>query len=208
MSRAVHRLVIAHAVIALVAAAALPGAARAKGFHIGFRGGPIGVVRSVAGMALGGLRGRHGRAIRMARAEAAGSVPRVDLTRSPDWVTRPVARLQVAAGTALAGWHGGRGANGWWQHADGTYGWVGPLFWPFAYYDLYDYALWGDGMGFWGYGYRDIYAAIFTPYDDSELARYVSASHGRRFRREPSLARICGDDVSELAGLPIDQIRQ
>jgi LTXXQ motif family protein len=208
MSRAVYRLVIAHAVIALVAAAALPDAAQARGFRIGLRGGPIGVVRSVAGMALGGLRGRHGRSIRMARDEATGSVPRGDITRSPDWVTRPVARLQVAAGAALAGWHGGRGANGWWQHGDGTYGWVGPLFWPFAYYDIYDYALWGDGMGFWGYGYRDIYAAIFTPYDDSELARYVSASHGRRFRREPSLARICGDDVSRLAGLPIDQIRQ
>jgi hypothetical protein len=63
-------------------------------------------------------------------------------------------------------------------------------------------------MGFWGYGYRDIYAAIFTPYDDSELARYVSASHGRRFRRAPSLTRICGDDVSELAGLPVEEIRQ
>ena len=111
----------------------------------------------------------------MTRDEATGSMPRVR--------HHPQSRLDRAAGgsragrgriAALAGWHGGRGANGWWQHGDGGYGWVGPLFWPFAYYDIYDYALWGDGMGFWGYGYRDIYAAIFTPYDEDELARYVS----------------------------------
>src|ERR1700761_6121293 len=209
MSRAVHRLVIAHAVIALVAAAALPGAARAKGFHIGFRGGPIGVVRSVAGMALGGLRGRHGRAIRMARAEAAGSVPRVDLTRSPDWVTRPVARLQVAAGTALAGWHGGRGANGWWQHADGTYGWVGPLFWPFAYSDLYDYALLGDSSGFWAYGYGDIYAAIFSPYTASDLLTFAAERPaGRRHRKAPSVQRLWGGATAEPTGLPLERIGQ
>jgi len=161
-------------------------------------------------MALGGLRGggRRGERVRMARDESTGSLPRGDITRSPDWITRPMARLQVAAGTALAGWHGGRGASGWWQHGDGSYGWVGPLFWPFAYYDVYDYAVWGDGMGFWGYGYRGIYAAILTPYDEDELTRYLSSSHGRRFRRLPSLARMCGDDVSELAPLPVEQIRQ
>ncbi len=183
-----------------------PAQARGLGLRIG--GGPIGVVRSVASLALRGLHGRRGGRVRLANAEATGSLPRTDVTRGADWVTRPVARVQVAAGAALAGWHGRRGASGWWQHGDGGYGWVGPLFWPFAYYDVYDYALWGDGMGFWGYGYRDIYAAIFTPYGEDELARYVSPSGGRRFGRLPSLARICGDDASELAGLPIEQVRQ
>jgi LTXXQ motif family protein len=189
------------------------GVAQARGLRIGIVGGPIGVVRSVASMALGGLgglRGRHGGRVRYAnvRDEAPASVPRGDITRSPDWIVRPVARLQVAAGAALVGWHGGRGANGWWQHGDGSYGWVGPLFWPFAYYDIYDYAVWGDGMGFWGYGYRDVYAAIFTPYDDGELARYVSPPQDRKFRRFPTLERACSDHAGELASLPIEQIRQ
>ena len=35
------------------------------------------------------------------------------------------------------------GHDGWWRHRDGGYGWVGPVFWPFAYYDFYDYAFWG-----------------------------------------------------------------
>jgi hypothetical protein len=123
-------------------------------------------------------------------------------------VTRPIARVQVAAGAALAGWHGRRGASGWWQHGDGGYGWVGPLFWPFAYYDIYDYTLWGDGMGFWGYGYRDIYAAIFTPYGEDELERYLAPSRNRRYGRGPSLAQICGDDATEVASLPTEQLRQ
>jgi len=188
----------------LLLAAAPLSTAEARGFRIG--GSPLGIVRSVASLALGGLRGRHARHVRL---EAAGaSARRMDPTRSPDWVTRPVARVQVAAGAALAGWHGQRGTGGWWQHGDGGYGWVGPLFWPFAYYDIIDYTVWGDGMGFWGYGYRDIHAAIFTPYDDDELARYVSPPRGRKFRAFPSLARICGDDAGELAGLPVEQIRQ
>ncbi|HLZ02707.1 MAG TPA: Spy/CpxP family protein refolding chaperone [Bradyrhizobium sp.] len=185
--------------------------AQALGLHIRIGGGPIGVVRSIASMALGGLgglRGRRGARVRMARAEAANSASRMDITRGPDWVTRPVARVQVAAMAALAGWHGQRGTKGWWQHGDGGYGWVGPLFWPFAYYDIYDYTLWGDGMGFWGYGYRDIYAAIFTPYDGDELLRYASPSRGRKFRHFPSLTRICGADASELAGLPVEQVKQ
>jgi len=182
--------------------------AQARGLHIRVGGGPIGVVRSVAALALGGLRGRHGRTVRLANDEAMPALPRTDMTRSADWVTGPLARVQVAAGAALAGWHGRRGTGGWWQHGDGGYGWVGPLFWPFAYYDIYDYALWGDGMGFWGYGYRDIYAAIFTPYDDDELARYVSPPDGRKFRRFPTLERICSDHAGEFASLPIEQIRQ
>jgi len=201
-------------------------AAEARGLRLGIGGGPIGVVRSVAGLALGGaLGGMHGRRIRMAhgdaargeagRGEAGGAPSRAEMAQmmsGPDWVIRPVARVQNIAGAALVGWHGLRGgkdgAKGWWQHSDGGYGWVGPLFWPLAYYDIYDYALWGDGMGFWGYGYRDIHAAIFTPYDPDELARYVSPPPGRKFRRFPSLERICSDDPGELAGLPVEQLKQ
>jgi hypothetical protein len=199
--------------LSLLLATALPGAVEARGFGIGIGGGPIGVVRSVASMiALRHMHGRHGARVRMANdrmggEEAARTAQRGDPTRSPDWIARPVARVQVAAGTALAGWHAQRGTKGWWQHGDGGYGWVGPLFWPFAYYDIIDYTLWGDGMGFWGYGYRDIYAAIFTPYDEDELARYMTPPRHRRPGRVPSLAQICGDDFSEFARLPIEQIR-
>jgi predicted transcriptional regulator len=189
---------------------------QARGLHIRMGGGPLGIVRSAVSHVIG-IGGSHGRRyarrgdrVRLAnlRDDTTASLPRTDVTRGADWVTRPVARVQLAAATALAGWHGGRGANGWWRHEDGGYGWVGPLFWPFAYYDIYDYTVWGDGMGFWGYGYRDIHAAIFTPYGSDDLVRYATPSHGRRHARIPSLTKLCGDDAGEVATLPIDQIRQ
>jgi hypothetical protein len=124
----------------------------------------------------------------------------------------PAMRTRLAAGAALAGWHFGRSGGGWWQHANGGYGWVGPLFWPFAYYDIYDYALWGPGAGaaFWFYGYDDIYAGLFAPYDYDDLAGYLPP---RRPSDAPSaapdrLAQLCGEDSRDIAGLPIDLIQQ
>jgi len=124
-------------------------------------------------------------------------------------LSNPAVRRQIVAAAALAGWHGGHIANGWWRHGDGGYGWVGPLFWPFAIYDIYDYTIWGDGIGFWDYGYPDIYAAIFAPYGHDDLAAYTGPSpFGRRHRRVPPLQQLCGDDSREIAGLPINQIQQ
>jgi LTXXQ motif family protein len=125
----------------------------------------------------------------------------------------PAARAQIAAGAAIAGWHHGRGAGGWWQHGNGGYGWVGPVFWPFAYYDLYDYAMWGYGYGapFWGYGYPDVYAGIFAPYGYDDLTGYYYSprrSSGGRNTALDRLTQLCGDDRNDVAGLPVDQIAQ
>ena len=142
----------------------------------------------------------------------------------------PNTRAQIAASAATAGWRDGRGGrDGWWRHRHGGYGWVGPLFWPFAYYDLYDYTLWGYGYDdpFWDYGYNDIYAGLFAPYGYDELLGYlppsgsgprVSGSSGPRVKAgraraaraamPDQLAQLCGDDSRDIAGLPIDEIQQ
>jgi LTXXQ motif family protein len=141
----------------------------------------------------------------------------------------PNARAQIVASAATAGWLRGRGErNGWWRHGNGGYGWVGPLFWPFAYYDIYDYTLWGYGYDplFWDYGYSDIYAGLFAPYGYDDLLGYLPpiaaggaaggrASSARVARSDQSsqdqqdqLAQMCGDDSRDIAGLPIDRIQQ
>jgi LTXXQ motif family protein len=136
----------------------------------------------------------------------------------------PGTRARIAASAATAGWHNGRGGrNGWWRHGNGGYGWVGPLFWPFAYYDMYDYAMWGAGdPSFWGYGYNDIYAGMFAPYGYDDLAGYLPPAYGSNpaGTRQTSLAsttanpapdqlsQMCGEDSRDIAGLPIDQIQQ
>jgi hypothetical protein len=133
----------------------------------------------------------------------------------------PNTRAHIAATAATAGWHDGRGRSrdGWWRHRNGGYGWVGPLFWPFAYYDIYDYTLWGYGYDepFWDYGYGDIYAGIFSPYGYDALAGYWPEGGRRVGTRETSesssktpdqLAQLCGNDSGDIAGLPIDRIQQ
>ena len=122
----------------------------------------------------------------------------------------PNMRARFAAGAAMAGWSYGRSGSGWWQHSNGGYGWVGPLFWPFAYYDVYDYAIWGNGFGapFWGYGYDDIYAGMFAPYGSDDLTRYLPQRGSPVLDARDPLAQMCGDDSREVAGLPIDLIDQ
>jgi hypothetical protein len=126
----------------------------------------------------------------------------------------PNIRAQIAAGAAMAGWYYGRTGSGWWQHSNGGYGWIGPLFWPFAYFDIYDYAIWGNGFGapFWGYGYDDIYAGMFAPYGYDDLAGYLppraSAAPGASEAALDRLTQMCGEDSRDIGGLPIDQIQQ
>jgi hypothetical protein len=147
----------------------------------------------------------------------------------------PGNRAGITAIAATAGWRharsDGRGdGHGWWRHRNGGYGWVGPLFWPFAYHDVYGYALWGNRYddAFWGYGYDDIYAGVFAPYGYDDLAGYVPQRAGTTARgpgttasaaaqASPSatpsadtgqLAQMCGDDSRDIAGLPIDQLQQ
>jgi LTXXQ motif family protein len=185
----------------VVLATLLPSLALAR---VRLRIGPLGVARFAVArvLSLGGLH-RHGH-IRTA------SLRSQDVRNAMDSeLSNPAVRRQIVAAAALAGWHGGHIANGWWRHGDGGYGWVGPLFWPFAIYDIYDYTIWGDGISFWDYGYPDIYAAIFAPYGRDDLAAYTGPSpFGRRHRIVPPLQQLCGDDSREIAGLPINQIQQ
>jgi len=110
-----------------------------------------------------------------------------------------------------------------------VFGWVGPLFWPYAYNDIYCNVFWGywgygcadpywsSGYGnpFWDYGYGDIYGGLFSPFAFNDLAPYLPAgpSGVRRARSNgttPSgaIAQMCGDDTREVAGWPIDRIQQ
>ena len=144
---------------------------------------------------------------------------------NPTALRSPNARTQLLASAATAGWREGHGGGGWWRHRHGGFGWVGPLFWPLAYYDIYDYTLWGYGYDplFWDYGYQDIYAGVFAPYGYEDQLAYLPSGGGgyaagsratvgrARASAAPAasqLAPLCGDDSREIAGLPIDQIQQ
>ena len=74
----------------------------------------------------------------------------------------------MRAGSYRSGSAFHRGGHGWWRHGHGGYGWVGPVFWPFAFYDLSDYAFWGylfGLMAFWG--------GLSAMHSDSELNKVL-----------------------------------
>jgi hypothetical protein len=201
------RLRLALAASALAGLALLlPNPAEAR---FGIRGGPLGVARFAVGHVLGLSRLRHSRmAVRRGPYRAAALRP-----QDPRQGLRGAARSQPAnptiiraaltAQAALSGWHGGRRPQGWWRHPDGSYGWVGPVFWPFAHDDLTNAIILGDATSLSLYGYGDIYAAIFAPYAAPEFAAYA-ASQGKRGRKVPTLESVC--DASDAGGLPVDRI--
>ena len=170
---------------------------------------PIGVARFAVGRVLSLGRVHHPRSFARQSRIRTAALRGQDMRRAMDsGLADPAARRRIVAVAALAGLRNGVTADGWWRHSDGSYGWVGPLFWPFAIYDIYDYAILGDGTGFWNYGYRDIYAGIFAPYGRADLAAYAAARpSGRRHRRAPQLQQLCGDDSRAVAGL-VGQIQQ
>jgi len=106
-----------------------------------------------------------------------------------------------------------------------VFGWFGPLFWPYAYSDIYCDIFWGYwgygcadpywstayGDPFWDYGYGDIYGGLFSPFAFNDLTGYApTGRRGRSNGTTPStaIAQMCGDDTKEVAGWPIDRIQQ
>src|SRR5579871_997186 len=108
-------------------------------------------------------------------------------------------------------------------------GFVGPVFWPYAYDDIscdIFWGYWGYGCGapywsvaygdpFWDYGYGDIYGGLFSPFAFADLAPYLpdgphSVHHARSKGAAPAstIAQMCGDDTKEVAGWPVERIQQ
>ncbi len=101
----------------------------------------------------------------------------------------------------------------WWRHGWHPYrhlGWIGPLFWPYAYGDFFYYALWPDDYEyvdpFWAYGYGDIYEAIFSPYSYEEYVAGPQAPE-RMATLAQGMAQSCDQEAAEVTGWPIDQIQ-
>jgi hypothetical protein len=194
-------LALAGAVL-VVLAVLLPNRAEAQ---FGLRGGPLGVARFAVGHVIGLTRLRHARmAVRGGRYRSAALRSQDPRGAERGQAANPyILRAALTAQAALSGWHGGRRPQGWWRHPDGSYGWAGPVFWPFAHDDITTAVVFGDTTSLSLYGYGDIYAAIFAPYAAAELAAYTTPQ-GRRGRRVPTAEALC--DASDTGGLPVDRI--
>jgi hypothetical protein len=97
----------------------------------------------------------------------------------------------------------------WWR-AGIVIGWVGPVFWPYAYYDFFDYVFWPYVYDdFWPYAYEDVYFGIYGPYSYVDPAvKSETVLSARAQAPERRVAGVCSDKVPELTDWPIERITQ
>jgi LTXXQ motif family protein len=202
------------------------------------RGGGM-AVRSFGGRVAGGAThgvATHGLAAAGSRTAAVGALHAGGLARTGNIVRGGnVARANAVFGQRAIsnvawqshfGWarfHGGFCCSLWpWWSGGIVIGWFGPLFWPYAYYDFFDYVFWPYAYDdFWPYAYNDIYYGIYGPY---AYSGYASADPGpgpgvrsgsarRVVSRTPdgtqrTAADICTSQASELTDWPIERITE
>jgi len=99
-------------------------------------------------------------------------------------------------------------------------GWVGPLFWPYAYSDFVDYTFYPYAYDtFWPYAYDDVYSGMFGAYAMGYGGEGGSATAGRpqgsgspRGERSstggPVGTDLCSGQTTGLTDWPIDRIAQ
>jgi hypothetical protein len=104
------------------------------------------------------------------------------------------------------------------RYHGGFTGWSGPLFWPRAYDDIFDYTFWPHEFDqtFWAYAYADVYNSIVWPYGDAIGSigvpggppRLTRSRNGTPAGQSHDLAQLCGDRTPGLTDWPIERIAQ
>jgi hypothetical protein len=104
-------------------------------------------------------------------------------------------------------------------------GWVGPLFWPYAYSDFVDYTFWPYAYdSFWPYAYDDVYEGFFGPYSvggavyatlpsgaapRAATTGVRTSTGGRPAARDlAGAAQICTGESSGLTDWPVERIAE
>jgi ABC-type transporter MlaC component len=110
---------------------------------------------------------------------------------------------------------GPRSGHRWWRHGR-VIGWIGPLFWPYASYDVIYYTFYPYYEDtFWPYAYDDVYEGIFGSYAYAEpygggprRSRARTASARSTAGSPGATPQLCTQPTSGLTDLPIERIAQ
>jgi LTXXQ motif family protein len=136
---------------------------------------------------------------------------------------RAIANVALRSQFGAARFHGGFFGSAWpWWRGGLVLGWFGPLFWPYAHYDLFDYVYWPYAYDdFWPYAYDDVYYGIYGPYAyygsygaSSAGGRVNSGRYGSaRYATTTSAsarraAEVCSNQAPELTDWPIERVSQ
>src|SRR5215510_10795471 len=96
--------------------------------------------------------------------------------------------------------------------------WFGPVFWPYAYSDVFDYTFWPAGYddGYWAYVYDDFFDGVFwgeagPPAEYAYAAPYPRSSSGSGSASRPSYAAVrdlCTTPGSGVTAWPFADIER
>jgi LTXXQ motif family protein len=202
--------------------------------HVGrahIAGRSIGSSRSQrAGVAAARLGGAGNRFAAASAHTLGGAAARMGDPGRRVFGNRAIANVALQSQFGQARFHGAFFGSAWpWWRGGLVLGWFGPLFWPYAYYDLFDYVYWPYAYDdFWPYAYDDVYYGIYGPYAYGGRYGYRSYAGpngyygGRSARRgvsagryaarsngtERRAAEVCSDDATQLTYWPIERISE
>jgi ABC-type transporter MlaC component len=139
--------------------------------------------------------------------------------RNPAFANRPLgARGARDRNTAVAASFRGRFASTapahrrWWWRRGHVIGWVGPLFWPYASYDLFSYTFYPYYEDtFWPYAYDDVYEGMFGPYsyiEPGQPAPRRSTSATKQMASAAAMPQLCTQSSAGLTEFPIERITE
>jgi hypothetical protein len=105
-----------------------------------------------------------------------------------------------------------------WRHhrRAGFVPWYGPVFWPYAYSDVFDYAFWPDGYddGYWAYAYDDLFDGVFwgangppPEYSGDDASAPALAGAGPRVT-QASVQALCTQPGSGVTAWPYAAIEK
>ena len=94
--------------------------------------------------------------------------------------------------------------------------WFGPVFWPYAYSDVFDYTFWPAGYddGYWAYAYDDFFDGVFwgevgPPAEYAYAAPYPRSSSGSASRPSYAAVRdLCTTPGSGVTAWPFADIER
>ena len=120
-------------------------------------------------------------------------------------------RAQVALAARLNGW---APRNAWRHHVRAAFvPWLGPVFWPYVYADIFDYTFWPEAYddAYWAYAYDDLIDTVFWD-TGSPYSAYASiapdGSVAPNGYVEPGGAIVGSSRLRERSGLSPQALRQ
>jgi hypothetical protein len=88
-------------------------------------------------------------------------------------------------------------------------GWIGPVFWPYAYDDFFDYVFWSYAYDdFWPFAYEDIYYGMYGGYGYVDPGLRVLGRRAPAQDSERAVVAVCGETAPELTDWPIARISE